>query len=176
MLLDMLKALPANLPFGILVVMHRNAKYETRLETNLATKCGIVVKVAEDKEPIAPSTAYFAPAGYHLLVEPDHSLSLDVSEPVHFCRPSIDVTMQSTADVYGAATAAILLSGANQDGAAGMQSIHRMGGLCIAQHPHDAEIDTMPAAAIALGVVDLTLTHRELITLSQQLNNHIFRN
>ncbi len=171
-LVNMLKALPTNLPFGVLVVVHRNAKYETRLEKNLAAKCRIAVKVAEDKEPIRPATAYFAPAGYHLLVEPDRCLSLDASEPVHFCIPSIDVTMQSTADVYGPTTAAVLLSGANQDGAAGMLSIYRAGGWCIVQHPHDAKVDTMPAAAIALGAVHHTLTISELITFSQQLHHH----
>ncbi|HWK98630.1 MAG TPA: chemotaxis protein CheB [Parapedobacter sp.] len=175
-LANMLKALPADLPFGILVVIHRNAKYETRFEEMLADQCRITIKVAEDKEAIRHAAAYFAPAGYHLLVEPDHKLSLDTSEPVHFCRPSIDVTMQSAADVYGASTAAILLSGANQDGAAGMAAIRRAGGLCIAQHPLDAEVDTMPAAAIASGAVHLALTSGELITFSQQLNNHIFRN
>lgn len=172
----MLKAIPATVPFGILVVIHRNAKYETQLEQNLAPKCSIVVKAAEDKEAIRPAHAYFAPAGYHLLVEPNHSLSLDVSEPVHFCRPSIDVTMQSAADAYGDTTAAILLSGANQDGASGMESICRAGGLCIVQDPEDAEVDTMPAAAIARDAAHLALTTHELFTFSQQLDNPIFRN
>lgn len=175
-LVNMLAALPGKVPFGILVVIHRNANYETRFEETLANKCRIAIKAAEDKEAIQHATAYFAPPGYHLLVEPNHKLSLDTSEPVHFCRPAIDVTMQSAADVYGSATAAILLSGANQDGAAGMTAINQAGGLCIVQHPLDAEVDTMPAAAIASGAVHLTLTNDELITFSQQLDNHIFRN
>ncbi|MGV3764312.1 chemotaxis protein CheB [Parapedobacter sp.] len=173
-LINMLKALPADLPFGILVVIHRNAKYETRLEENLRNNCRVAIKVAEDKEPIRPATAYFAPAGYHLLVEPDHRLSLDASEPVHFCIPSIDVTMQSTVDVYGPSTAAILLSGANHDGAAGMAAIHRAGGLCIVQHPRDAEVGTMPAAAIALDAVHGSLDAGELVLFCQQLNHRIF--
>lgn len=172
----MLQSLPASLSVGVLVVIHRNAKYETHLETNLAAKCHIAIKAAEDKEFIEAATAYFAPAGYHMLVEPDRSLSLDVSESIHFCRPAIDVTMQSAVDVYGPSIAAILLSGANRDGAVGMQSIRRAGGLCIAQCPHDAEIATMPESAIALGAVDLTLTNSELIIFSQQLDTHSFRN
>ncbi|GGG86613.1 chemotaxis protein CheB [Parapedobacter pyrenivorans] len=174
-LLNMLQVLPENLSIGVLVIIHRNAKYETNIETSLSDKCRIVVKMAEEKEYVKPATAYFAPAGYHLLMEPDHSMSLDVSEPVNFCRPSIDVTMQSVSDVYGASTAAILLSGANQDGAKGMQSIHQAGGLCIAQHPEQAEIATMPASAIALGVVDVILKNDELLTFSRQLNNYILR-
>jgi len=172
-LFDMLKALPGNLPIGVLVVIHRNAKYETNVEASIMSKCHIAVKVAEEKEPLRPATAYFAPAGYHLLIEPDRSISLDISEPVNFCRPSIDVTMQSVADVYGAAAAAVLLSGANNDGAQGMRAIQQAGGLCIVQHPDDAEIGVMPEAAIALGAADLILHDDELVTLCQKLNNYI---
>lgn len=169
----MLKVLPEDLSIGVLVIIHRNAKYETNIETSLSDKCRIAIKIAEEKEYIEPATVYFAPAGYHLLMEPDHSLSLDISEPVNFCRPSIDVTMQSVSDVYGASTAAILLSGANQDGAKGMKTVHQAGGLCIAQHPEQAEIATMPASAIALGAVDIILKNDELIEFSRQLNNYI---
>lgn len=172
-LFDILKTLPGDLPVGVLVIIHRNAKYETNIEASMKEKCRIAIKVAEEKEPIEAATVYFAPAGYHLLVEPDRSLSLDISEPVNFCRPSIDVTMQCTAEVYGAGTAAILLSGANQDGALGMQAIRSAGGLCIVQRPEEAEISTMPKAAVALGAADLILGNGELIEFAQQLNNYL---
>ena len=174
---DMLQAMPASLSIAVLVVIHRNAKYESHYEELLNKKCRVAVKAAEDKEAIQPGTAYFAPPGYHLLVEPDHKLSLDISEPVHFCRPAIDVTLQSTVDVYGPSTAAVLLSGANQDGAEGMHAVYQKNGLCVVQHPHDAEFDSMPAAAIASGASHLTLTDIELITFfSTMLKSHTFRN
>ncbi|PPL04481.1 CheB methylesterase [Parapedobacter indicus] len=172
-LFNMLSVLPSNLPIGILVVIHRNARYETNVEESIMAKSHIKVKVAEEKEQIRPGTAYFAPAGYHLLVEPDRSLSLDISEPVNFCRPSIDVTMQSAADIYGPGTLAVLLSGANQDGAQGMRAVQHAAGLCIVQHPEQAEIKTMPEAAIKLGAADLVLNNEELITFSQQLDNYL---
>ncbi len=172
-LFDMLQSLSADLPIAVVVIIHRNARYETKIEASMSTKCRITVKVAEEKEPIAPGVAYFAPPGYHLLIEPDRSLSLDSSEPVNFCRPSIDVTMQSAADVYGAHTAAVLLSGANQDGASGLQGIQQVGGLCIAQDPRDAEIKTMPAAAIDLGAVDIILRNEELLKFSRELHTYI---
>jgi len=174
-LFNMLRVLPSNLPIGILVVVHRNARYETNIEESIMAKSRIQVKVAEEKERIQPGTAYFAPAGYHLLIEPDHTLSLDISEPVNFCRPSIDVTMQSAADIYGSGTLAVLLSGANQDGAEGMRAIQHAAGLCIVQQPEQAEIKTMPEAAIKLGAADLILNNEELITFSQQLDNYILR-
>ncbi|EEI91718.1 protein-glutamate methylesterase CheB [Sphingobacterium spiritivorum ATCC 33300] len=77
---------------------------ETNIESSLSKKCKIEVKIAEDKEKIQTGVAYFAPPGYHLLVEPDYTFSLDSSEPVQFCRPSIDVTMESAADVYQSGT------------------------------------------------------------------------
>ncbi len=172
-LFDILKALPGNLPFAVLVVIHRNAKYETNIEERMTSKCHIALKAAEDKEPIRPSTAYFAPPGYHLLVEPDHRISLDISEPVNFCRPSIDVTMQSAADAYGKGLVGILLSGANQDGALGMKSIQQAGGVCIVQDPAYAEIKTMPEAAIAMGAADLILNDEELVLICQKLGNHM---
>lgn len=172
-LFDILKVLPGDLPIGVVVVIHRNAKYETNIEENMTSKCQIALKMAEEKEFIKPSTAYFAPPGYHLLVEPNQSISLDISEPINFCRPSIDVTMQSIADVYGSAVLAILLSGANQDGAQGMKAIQQAGGVCIVQNPEYAEIKTMPEAAIALGAADLVLNDGELVTFSQELNKHI---
>jgi Chemotaxis response regulator containing a CheY-like receiver domain and a methylesterase domain len=172
-LFNMLKALPTDLPVGVLVVIHRNARYETHIEESIMAKSHITIKVAEEKEQIRPGTAYFAPAGYHLLVEPDRSISLDTSEPVNFCRPSIDVTMQSAADIYGPGTLAVLLSGANQDGAQGMRAVQHAAGLCIVQHPEQAEIRTMPEAAINLGAADLILTNEELVTFSQQLANYI---
>lgn len=174
-LFDMLQSLASGLPVAVVVIIHRNAKYETNIEASMATKCRIVTKMAEEKEPIRPGFAYFAPPGYHLLIEPDHSLSLDISEPVNFSRPSIDVTMQSAADVYGAGTAAVLLSGANQDGALGLQGIQRAGGLCIVQDPEDAEMKTMPAAAINLGVADMVLRNEELITFSRELHTYILK-
>lgn len=171
----MLRVFSQNLPIGILVVIHRNARYETNIEESIMAKSHIAVKVAAEKESVRPATAYFAPAGYHLLIEPDRSISLDISEPVNFCRPSIDVTMQSAADIYGPGTLAILLSGANQDGAQGMQAVQRAGGLCIVQHPEQAEIRTMPEAAIHLGAADLILNNEELIAFSQQLDSYILR-
>jgi len=173
LLFSILGTLPQQIPFGVLVVIHRNVRYETHIEQMIMEKSRITVKVAEDKEPIRAATAYFAPAGYHLLVEPDRSLSLDSSEPVNFCRPSIDVTMESAAEIYGGGTLAILLSGANHDGAAGMCAIRDVDGLCVVQHPDRAEIKTMPEAAIARGAADLILADEELIEFSQQLDRYI---
>jgi two-component system chemotaxis response regulator CheB len=92
---------------------------------------------------------YFAPADYHLLVEADHSLSLSSDDPVLFSRPSIDVLFESAADAWGPALAGIVLTGANEDGAAGLKAVLEAGGLAVAEDPAGAYAPAMPAAALA---------------------------
>ena len=111
---------------------------------------------ADDKQWIKPGTVYFAPADYHLLVEKGE-FSLSVDEAVHHSRPSIDVLFESAADAYGAALIGVILTGANDDGAAGARRIKSRGGLVVAQDPKTAEAPAMPAAAIAAGAVDQIL-------------------
>jgi two-component system chemotaxis response regulator CheB len=113
---------------------------------------------------------YLAPQNYHLLLEMEHCFSLDYSEPVHFSRPSIDVTMESAARVYGAACTGILLSGANQDGALGLQAIRQCGGLAIAQDPDTAEYPVMPLAALDIMPDLQVMTPEEMIRLLIALN------
>ncbi|HEX5345120.1 MAG TPA: chemotaxis protein CheB, partial [Duganella sp.] len=76
---------------------------------------------------------------------------------VNFSRPAIDYLMESAADVYGPALLGILLTGANNDGAAGLAAIGLAGGLTVVQSPAEAEQPIMPAEAIRLRAPDLVL-------------------
>ncbi|WP_028297147.1 chemotaxis protein CheB [Olivibacter sitiensis] len=158
-----LASLHKDFPIPVIAVVHRGGHVMSALEKILQVHCTIRVKEAEEKEILQPSTVYFAPGGYHLLIEKDHSLSLDVSEPVKYCRPSIDVTLQSAVDVFGSNMAAVLLSGANDDGADGMMSVSKAGGLTIVQNPEDAEVDVMPRAALNRTMIDFMLNGDELV-------------
>jgi len=109
---------------------------------------GLPCVTVEDKLPATPGSIYFAPAGYHLLIERDGTFALSVDAPVNWSRPSIDVSFDSAADVYGARLAALILTGASDDGARGMLNIRKVGGLTIAQDPAGAEVPLMPTAAI----------------------------
>jgi two-component system chemotaxis response regulator CheB len=76
---------------------------------------------------------------------------------VQFARPSIDVTFESAADVYGDRLVGVVLTGANEDGAAGLAKIKRRGGVAIVQDPGTAERREMPDAARAATVADAIL-------------------
>jgi two-component system, chemotaxis family, protein-glutamate methylesterase/glutaminase len=106
------------------------------------------MKVAEDKEPIAPGTIYFAPPDYHLLVERGGTFALSLDERIHYSRPAVDALFESAADAYGERLMGIVLSGANADGAAGLKAVAAAGGLAVVQALETAEMSTMPAAAL----------------------------
>lgn len=156
-LLEILKSLPASFPLPIIIVLHRLNGNEDTLEHVLAHRSKLKVKEIEDKDKIAVGTIYVAPADYHLLIENNHTFALDVSEKVLFSRPSIDVTFDSIAHVYGKHTTCILLSGANSDGTEGVKAIRKAGGLAIIQTPEDAEISYMPQVAIESAGADYVL-------------------
>jgi two-component system, chemotaxis family, protein-glutamate methylesterase/glutaminase len=141
-------ALPADVRLPIAVVVHMPQDGPGILHELLAPHSRLSMKQAEDKEPAAEGTVYFAPPGYHLLIETDASFSLSIDEPVQYSRPSIDVLFESAADCYRDQLIGILLSGANQDGAAGLERIRKRGGLSIVQHPATADAPFMPQAAI----------------------------
>jgi two-component system, chemotaxis family, protein-glutamate methylesterase/glutaminase len=147
-LVALLPALPAGFALPVFCILHLPDGRESRLAELFDERLPMPVREAADKEEIVPGTVYFAGPGYHLSVERDRTFSLSCEPPVHFARPAIDVLMESGADAYGPALAAILLTGANHDGADGMARIRARGGFTVVQDPLDAQVSTMPARAI----------------------------
>ena len=105
-----------------------------------------------------------------MAIELGNYFSLSTEEMVNNSRPSIDITLQSAAYAYSDKLIGILLSGANRDGAKGMQHIKRKGGLTIVQNPEECMIDTMPRAAMSLTSVDHVMDIDEIIRLLKDLN------
>ena len=144
-----LPALPADFPVPIMVVVHIPPRRDNALVDLFARKCRLAVKEAEDKEPIASGTIYFAPPDYHLLVETSGTFALSSDEAVNHSRPAIDVLFESAADAFGPGLVGIVMTGANQDGAQGLRALCDAGGQGIVQAPATAEVATMPEAALA---------------------------
>jgi two-component system chemotaxis response regulator CheB len=145
---DILPRLPADYPLPILVVVHVPAA-PSGLTRLFAAKCAVAVVEPDDKERIAPGTVYFAPPAYHLMVECEGTIALSTDEPVLFSRPSIDVLFESAAESFGADLLAVVLTGANEDGARGAALIEQAGGTVLVEDPASAYAATMPAAALA---------------------------
>jgi two-component system, chemotaxis family, protein-glutamate methylesterase/glutaminase len=157
-----LGALPDDFATPIAIAQHRAVDSGSgMLSSALGRRSGRDVREAGDKDAIEHGRVYVAPADYHLLVEPD-GFALSTEGHVHYARPSIDVLFDSAADVYAERLAAVVLTGANDDGAYGAMRVRRRGGVTIAQDPATAERPEMPRAAIETGAVEQVLPLEEI--------------
>lgn len=169
LIFDLIEQLPGDFPLPVIVIIHRSRKFKSEIEKLLDSKSALSVSLAEDKTKLRQGNVYFAPPDYHLLLEPDETFTLDYSEPVFFSRPSIDSTFVSVSDVYQDRVVAVLLSGANADGAEGLSYIQARNGIVIIQDPADAEVRTMPESAISLCKDALILTDESIFAFIKSI-------
>ena len=165
LLFQMVKSLPADLDKVVIIIIHRKKNFFSEIEKLFAENSRMLLREIQDKDIVKKNTIYIAPANYHTLIEADGYFSLDVSEAVWYSKPSIDVTFESAAEIYKERCMAVLLSGANQDGAEGLLKLKNTGAVTIAQHPDDAEMDEMPVSAINLGAASYILRTNEIFEL-----------
>lgn len=169
-LLEIFPHLNPELPFPIILIIHRKASNESLLCDLLRNRTKLTVIEAEEKQPLLPATVYIAPADYHLLVEQNQTLSLDYSEKINYSRPSIDVSFQSAADVFKENLVGILLSGSNADGVEGLKTINNFGGRVVIQNPQTAIMPYMPQQALLYAKPNLILDSN---TMANFINNLI---
>jgi two-component system chemotaxis response regulator CheB len=161
----LLPALPATFRPALFIVLHLPREQPSLLAEIFARRCLRPIREADDKEPVEPGTVYFAPPDYHMLLEKNRRIALSADEPIHFSRPSIDVLFESAADVYGERLLGIILTGGNQDGAAGLQAIHQAGGVTVVQQPDSAKVPLMVVSALQRGPADFVLSLPEIAQL-----------
>ncbi len=168
--MEILEALPKDYPFSIIFILHRLKHIKSGFVEALTGKSGLPVSEPTDKEIIRLKHVYIAPANYHLYIEPDISFALSCEEQVNHSRPSIDMTFFSAAYSLKDKVLAILLSGANKDGAAGLKSIEKFGGSVIVQDPNEAAVRTMPDAGIEMTESKIILTSQKIIEYLLNIN------
>jgi two-component system, chemotaxis family, protein-glutamate methylesterase/glutaminase len=150
-----LSMLPVNFPASVLVVIHIPSN-STGIFTTVASAAGpLPVKNAEDGELFKPGQVYLAPANHHLLVI-DNKLKLGSGPRENLVRPAIDPLFRSAALSRGPRVIGIVLSGMLNDGASGLATVKRAGGLALVQTPADSIASEMPLAALEATPVDLS--------------------
>lgn len=152
-----------------LIVLHREVQENSKLAELLQHRSGRDTKDIEDKDAIERGWVYICPADYHVLIEKDHTFSLDYSEKENFSRPSIDVAFRAAAEVYKSKLMCILLSGANADGADGLRYAKDCGAITVIQDPLDAMVSYMPEQAILLQEADYVLSGDKIRELLMSL-------
>ncbi|AXB57501.1 chemotaxis protein CheB [Flavobacterium fluviale] len=169
-LLQILPFIESPISFAIVIVVHRKNTDEQTLEDLIALRSNIKVKIVEDKVKLQTGFIFIAPSNYHLLFEKDETLSLDTSEKINYSRPSIDVSFESAAEIFGPELIGILLSGSNSDGTLGLKAIQAAGGLIVVQNPLSAEMSFMPNNAILHTTPDFILKTEEILELIKEIN------
>ncbi|HEX9934123.1 MAG TPA: CheB methylesterase domain-containing protein, partial [bacterium] len=140
-----------------LVVQHMPVGFTKALADRLNGISRVDVKEAEDGDPICPGRIFLARGGYHLCVEKNsnhHFLRLNRRKRVSFFRPSIDVLMQSTAELFAQNNIGVIMTGMSADGVEGVKAIKKNRGIVIAQDEKTSAIFGMNKLAIQSGMVD----------------------
>ena len=163
---QLVAALPANLPAALFVVWHMPPDGLGVLSEVLKRANTLSVADALDGEPIVPGRIYVAPLDHHLLVEPGR-VRVTKGPKEHRFRPAIDPLFRSAA--YGPGVIGVVLSGALDDGTAGLVAIKRHGGMAVVQDPLDAEVASMPRNAMRAADVDYAVPAADLAALLARL-------
>lgn len=161
-LIKLLSTLPPEFTAAIAIVQHLAPEYPSLMAEILSRRTAFTVKKAKEGDCLTPGMAYIAPPNRHLLVNGDGTLSLSQSESVHSLRPSADLLFESVAATYKNRAIGVVLTGTGSDGAMGVETIKKMGGIIIVQDAKTAEFSGMPSAAIQTGNVDFILPLDEI--------------
>lgn len=143
--------LPHDLPAAVFVVMHLGRASHLAPILDRAGKLPVVS--AESGAAIRRGHVYVAPPGRHLLLHDGH-LMLRRGPQENLSRPAIDPLFRSAAATFGGRVVGVLLSGALNDGTAGLHAVRRCGGITVVQDPDDAIVPEMPRSALAHVAVD----------------------
>lgn len=161
--------LPVDLPAAVFIVLHISANVPSLLPGILARESRLRVAHAIDGDSIQRGRVYVAPPDHHLIIERDHvRLVHGPKENLH--RPSIDTLFRSAARWAGPRVIGVVLTGARDDGAAGMRAVKQRGGIAIVQDPEEAPFPSMPMSVMQEINVDYSLPLREIPQLLNRLS------
>lgn len=146
--------LPAGFPAPVFVVLHIPASAPSLLAKILGRAGTLPVKNAEDGMRYEAGTIYVAVADRHLLIARDGTMHVARGPRENRHRPAVDPLFRSAALAYGPGAIGVVLTGALDDGTAGLIAIRKHGGIAVAQDPREAMYPSMPESAIAHASVD----------------------
>jgi two-component system chemotaxis response regulator CheB len=164
----LVRELPPDLEAAVFVVLHVAAEHKSVLPRILSSAGRLQAKHARNGEAILRSRIFVARPDHHLLLQDSHVRVIrGPRENGH--RPAVDPLFRTAAHTFGPRVIGVVLSGALDDGTAGLSSVKSQGGLALVQDPEDALVDAMPRSALENVDVDHVLSAREVGRLLPQL-------
>ena len=162
-LTKVIPALPADIGVPILIVQHMPAFMTAILAENLDKKSLLRVLEAKDGDEIEPNTVYIAPGGRHMAVVRKRSatggtahrrIRIHDGAPVNSCRPSVDVLLESLAEIREGGVLAIIMTGMGNDGVEGVKRLKLGSCRCISQNEESCVVYGMPRMVDEAGLSD----------------------
>lgn len=160
-LTEFFRVMPADTGMVFVVIMHLSPTHESSMAELLGRTTKMPVVAAFDGQKVEANHVYVIPPG-KLLAASDGHLRLTDLGTDRGKRVAVDLFFRSLADACGPHAAAVVLSGADGDGALGIKRIKERGGLTIAQDPEEAQYPSMPRSAIDTSMVDFVLKVGEM--------------
>jgi two-component system chemotaxis response regulator CheB len=159
-LAELLPAIPADFPVPIVIVQHMPPIFTRLLAERLNAKSKIAVVEAAGEDELEPGKAWIAPGNFHMVLEKTRSgsrIKLQQEPPENSCRPAVDVLFRSVAEIYGAASLGVILTGMGHDGLRGCEVINDGGGQVLAQDQATSIVWGMPGFVAEAGLADKVL-------------------
>ncbi len=155
-----LKSLPTNTP-PVLVVQHMPAGFTEAFARRLDGICAVEVKEAKHLDEVHQGRVLIAPGAYHMLLQRSgvHKYCVEVKDGpvINRHRPSVDILFRSVAQTAGKNAIGVIMTGMGDDGARGLEEMHKAGAFTIAQNEETCVVYGMPKEAIKRGAADLIL-------------------
>ncbi|WP_250003827.1 chemotaxis protein CheB [Actinoplanes sp. M2I2] len=169
-LLQVMTALPADLPAAVLVALHQDPARTSQLAEILRRGTQLRVEMADDHTLMEPGLALVIPPARHLLVTSEARIGLIPTGALPPARPSADLMLATLAVTCGKRALAVILTGMGHDGQAGVRAIAHCGGTVIAQDQATSTYPSMPAAAVTTGRVHHVLA---LEAIADAIGKHV---
>jgi two-component system, chemotaxis family, CheB/CheR fusion protein len=156
------KAVPDKPGMAFVVVLHLAPDYESTLPQVLQRATKLPVRQATDSQVVEADTVYVIPPGKSMQTLDGRLVLRDPAPLLGGRHVAVDLFLRTLADTHGPHAAAVVLSGADGDGAIGIKRIKERGGLTVCQDPEEAEHPSMPRTSIDTGMVDWVLPVAEM--------------
>ncbi len=172
---DVIPLLPENFGAAVIIIQHMPKSFTCAFAERLNTMSRLPVKEAEEGDPIVSGRVFVAPGGCHLSVRSPAGgsgvIHLSDSPAGLLFRPSVDVAMETIAQIYREKVLGVLMTGMGCDGREGMSMIKKVSGRTMAQDHDSCVVDGMPASAERAGVVDVRV---RLNRLAEEITQTVY--